>query len=65
MALCIIDFIGGNGLLGQVGGRGPCSWPIKIDNESLMYKIKTLGNERTRLQVLANRNAPVIIVLSQ
>jgi hypothetical protein len=22
-ALCIIDFIGGNGLLGQVGGRGP------------------------------------------
>jgi hypothetical protein len=23
MALCIIDFIGANGLLGPVGGRGP------------------------------------------
>ncbi len=35
------------------------------DKESLMYKIKTLGNERTRLQVLTNRNAPVVTALSQ
>ncbi len=35
------------------------------DKESLMYKIKTLGNERTRLQVLTNRNAPVVTALIQ
>ena len=30
MALCIIDFIGANGLLGAVGGGGPGhSWALK------------------------------------
>ncbi len=32
--LCIIDFIGGNGLLGRVGGRGPWTLPKNAEEKA-------------------------------